>query len=111
MVLASILLPWWKITIDSTYNAGFIVYPYIISGRLPEPAYEWQAVKILLPPTTSAMVIFTISLVASGTFCLLGSFLRGKKGSILVGVSSIVVLLVAIMFRERIALQCASQSW
>ncbi len=95
LMIAAMLLPWWRIAIIG--RAGTNVYPYVISGAASE---------LLGYKRSAPMIIFTGVLIICIVLCFVGSFLKGLKGRIVLGVAGIFALLATGGFVYRISLVC-----
>ena len=95
VMIVAMLFPWWRVAIVG--RAGTNVYPYLIDGA----ASEFLGYKRSTP-----MIIFTVVLAICIILCFVGSFLKGIKGRIALGVAGIFALLATAGFVYRISYVC-----
>jgi hypothetical protein len=91
LMLDSMFYPWWS------FRWSFVeatkIYPYIVDG----PGTEFIGYR-----RSTVMIILTVVLIVSILMCLVGSLLKGRKASILMGVSGALALLCAWRLLARI---------
>lgn len=100
VIVASPLLPWWKITFYGDYRPWtVVVYPYGAYGELP---------VVGLPVSVLWFILFTAGLLVCATLSFLGGILKGNKGKVLLGVAGVAVLGIVYRFYLRILERCAN---
>jgi hypothetical protein len=92
LMIVAMFYPWWsiKLTIMGQTN----IYPYLVDGPLS------QLVGYKRSPQ---MTILTGLLFACILLCLIGGFLKGKSGRVMLIVSGVLTFLAAWRFAARMA--------
>jgi len=91
-IAVSLLYPWWGLKIG--FMKMTYVYPYVIRG---------PATEVIGYRKTAQMPFLTGLLVFNIVLCFVGSVLRGRKGRIALGVSSLLTLVAIWRFYVRAA--------
>ena len=92
MMFVAMLIPWWSFTLQVMGQTD--LYPYLVDG----PASEFLGYK-----RSPQMSILTVLLIVCILFCVIGSFLKGRSGRILLAVAGALTFLAVWRFVARIA--------
>jgi hypothetical protein len=92
LMTVAMFYPWWSYQLEFSRQTD--IYPYIIIG----PGSELIGYQ-----RSPQMILLTVFLVVSIILCLVGSFFKGKVGSVLVITSSLFVFLASWRLMARLA--------
>lgn len=90
-IAVSLLYPWWGLRIG--FMGWTYVYPYVIRG---------SATEVIGYRRTDLMPLLTAALAIDIALCLIGSVLRGRKGRIVLTLSTVLGGLVIWRFLVRV---------
>lgn len=108
VILVTLFLPWWKITIRGLGGPGdsIVVYPYTLRGeRLKELVMDSGQYSGSMSRSRE-MTLHTIALASSAALCVVGAIIRGQMRGIPLAAAGLVVLVDAQAFVQRIARIC-----
>jgi hypothetical protein len=84
--------PWWSFTLQVMGQTD--LYPYLVDG----PASEFLGYK-----RSPQMTILTVLLIICILLCVIGSFFKGRSGSIMLAIAGVLTFLAVWRFVARIA--------
>jgi hypothetical protein len=92
VMFVAMLIPWWSFTLQVMGQTD--LYPYLVDG----PASEFLGYR-----RSPQMTILTVLLAVCILLCIVGSFLKGRRGRIMLAIAGALTFLAVWRFVARIA--------
>jgi hypothetical protein len=92
VMIVAMFYPWWSIKL--TIMGQTDIYPYLVNGPLSQ---------LIGYKRSPQMTILTGILIVCILLCLIGAFLKGKSGRIMLAISGVLTFLAAWRFVSRMA--------